>query len=908
MSDTTLVVDPALGHPTALRLREELARGEWQNAHSFLDGLRDWDERAFFVGALTEWPGRPPWIEEWYRSKGRTSGVAALVRGAHSLNWAWEARGGGSAATVSRESAATFLERLANAERDLEQAALQDAEDPTPWALRIATGMGRNVGEDVLGRRFEQALRRDLDSRAAYARRLVSLTAKWGGSDQAMFRFARDAAGKAALGSSLHILVAWAHLEKWLGHAASGEAGAAFAYLRNEDVRREVLDARGKLFAAPAISPIFEMNDRNILAFCLWRCGEKATAGQELGAIGARISRVPWAYLGTPERAFVQARAECLGIGEEQAARSMSEMADKAVSHARENHQRELDFSWGSLDAVDELLAGYHATLAKEPDAARRQQAMSGLTMTLGAYVGEVARRLHGGCWITSPDPSGPVPLLVCQGRSESPFKLVAVLLQHGPGRRISDLLKRWLDPQVATTSGAEAGAKASPAEHMQKEAQRLVEFSRQGRGPELTFDEASLPVLDRLLKQWRQEIAAMAPGERKLTSGTVGLRVGAYIGEILCRRRGCAWCDYAVAERAQIPVVDLGGAMALTIPAAVGLLEDGAVKLGDKTARTASEYYQEVCRAQEEVLIKRLAGTGTLEELRAALSSDPKLSDTLIGILSSALQTASCKWGLNLDFSPASLEGLDALLEELHKGVSDSNAPPDRRPTEAQMNGVVTIWGVYLGEVVRRNLGGRWLNTPMGEAGPHLRLECGGRELLPLSRVFRRIRDGVSKSVRAFYAFAGGLDAAAPPASAAAAAASPTETLKRFVAEVIEIALKLDVPGNIAISPFLLSKMGGSNTLEALALIPSDKTMEYGRKRAAAQPSEVTLVAFVYEVAMGEVGKPKGDAIVLEVHERGQPVGFVFGQAFRRVPGGAVEKCGNVFEMGRCAAFLGND
>src|SRR5262249_41970582 len=75
---STIVIDPALGNSTAIRLRGELERGEWQNADALLGNLQGWDERAFLVGALSEWPGRPGWLDEWYRKRSLSSAVPVL--------------------------------------------------------------------------------------------------------------------------------------------------------------------------------------------------------------------------------------------------------------------------------------------------------------------------------------------------------------------------------------------------------------------------------------------------------------------------------------------------------------------------------------------------------------------------------------------------------------------------------------------------------------------------------------------------------------------------------------------------------------------------------------------------------------------------------------------------------------
>ena len=92
---------------------------------------------------------------------------------------------------------------------------------------------------------------------------------------------------------------------------------------------------------------------------------------------------------------------------------------------------------------------------------------------------------------------------------------------------------------------------------------------------------------------------------------------------------------------------------------------------------------------------------------------------------------------GVRLDGSPASLEALDAAL-------SASFGHPGMPPApEALMLGV----GCYLGEVIRRHLGGRW------NAEGHLEGAGAAVEAFPLQRARRRLEDPGAGSLAAYFA-----------------------------------------------------------------------------------------------------------------------------------------------------------
>ena len=83
-------IDPSWGDEEARKLRDQLGRGKWQEAHSALEATSgSWDDRQFLVEVLTDdVPGRPKWIDEWTQAH-PSSSVAWTVRGAHGIKWVY---------------------------------------------------------------------------------------------------------------------------------------------------------------------------------------------------------------------------------------------------------------------------------------------------------------------------------------------------------------------------------------------------------------------------------------------------------------------------------------------------------------------------------------------------------------------------------------------------------------------------------------------------------------------------------------------------------------------------------------------------------------------------------------------------------------------------------------------------
>lgn len=92
---------------------------------------------------------------------------------------------------------------------------------------------------------------------------------------------------------------------------------------------------------------------------------------------------------------------------------------------------------------------------------------------------------------------------------------------------------------------------------------------------------------------------------------------------------------------------------------------------------------------------------------------------------------------GLCLDFSIESLDAIDSRIEMLRQeGISSDSVPA-----------VMTAFGFYVGEVIRRMLGrGKWLDNP----GDY-RLDLSGMVANPIGKCRKRLDNGADDSVRVF-------------------------------------------------------------------------------------------------------------------------------------------------------------
>jgi hypothetical protein len=279
-------VDELVGH---------VERGDFAAAERFLERHRDaaWDDRAYFVEALAE-RCKPSAGARW--SAARNGAVADLVRGRLLIASAWAARGSGRAESVSDAGWQIFTRDLEQARTHLERAADTDVSDPTALALLIKVAIGADA--EAAEGYFLRALERDPGHHLAHELMLLALSAKWHGSHEAMFEFARDAAEAAPAGSSLPMLVVTAHIEHWLYVAHfDGQPDHAHASLveHRGEVARACADSIDHRDYRPDRLTPWRLNEAACWAYLARDHGQLARRMNRLGDVQ---TRVPWAYAG----------------------------------------------------------------------------------------------------------------------------------------------------------------------------------------------------------------------------------------------------------------------------------------------------------------------------------------------------------------------------------------------------------------------------------------------------------------------------------------------------------------------------------------------------------------------------------------------------------------------------------
>jgi hypothetical protein len=115
------------------------------------------------------------------------------------------------------------------------------------------------------------------------------------------------------------------------------------------------------------------------------------------------------------------------------------------------------------------------------------------------------------------------------------------------------------------------------------------------------------------------------------------------------------------------------------------------------------------------------------------------------------AVRAAWEEFETRLDYLPGSLESVDAQIESLREeGLTSEDAAE-----------TLFVLGCYLGEVMARALGGRWIATarsPLAEVSPWpMVVQLAGSTWDPIGKTYKRFELGDSEYLPAYFAAAAG-------------------------------------------------------------------------------------------------------------------------------------------------------
>ncbi|MGV9215142.1 hypothetical protein ACTFTM_25055 [Micromonospora sp. RB23] len=302
--------DAGAAYPEVNDLRKALDAADWPAVQAVF-AERDPALRTLLVREAGDHAGAGEFLRRMYDDD-PTDNLAGVLHGTHLICDGWRIRSADRARNVSRAQFDQFHDHLRRAEQVLIDVTARYPDDPAAWTERLAVARGLELGQNEARRRYDRLAHHHPHHLPAQASLIQQLCPKWSGDWDRMFAFARACAQTAPAGAPNAVLIADAHLERWLD-IDDDQEGAD--YLEQSEVIDEIHQAAERSVLHPDfVHDAGWVWVRSVFALMFCLTEQWAAAATQFTALGNLGSKYPWSNLSGVDT-FTEYRAEAYAKG-----------------------------------------------------------------------------------------------------------------------------------------------------------------------------------------------------------------------------------------------------------------------------------------------------------------------------------------------------------------------------------------------------------------------------------------------------------------------------------------------------------------------------------------------------------------------------------------------------------------
>ncbi|MEH1167049.1 hypothetical protein V6V47_16865 [Micromonospora sp. CPCC 205539] len=285
--------DPGAAYPEVNDLHKALVAADWPAVQAVFAN-RDHGHRAMLVGMAGERSGTEPFLRRVY-DHDPTDALAGALLGNSLIRTGWRIRSSYRAQHVSREQFDQFHDHLRRAEQVLIDVTARHPADSAAWTQRITIARGLELGQAEARRRYDRLAQHHPHHAPAQSSLLQKLCPKWSGDWDRAFAFARECGQAAPEGAPNAVVLAEAHLERWLDFDTDRER---IAYVHSAPVIAEIMQAGLRSVLHPAY---VDRDDwvwiRSVFALMFSLTGQWGPAASQFTVLGNLGTDYPWDYV-----------------------------------------------------------------------------------------------------------------------------------------------------------------------------------------------------------------------------------------------------------------------------------------------------------------------------------------------------------------------------------------------------------------------------------------------------------------------------------------------------------------------------------------------------------------------------------------------------------------------------------
>jgi hypothetical protein len=418
------------------------------------------------------------------------------------------------------------------------------------------------------------------------------------------------------------------------------------------------------------------------------------------------------------------------------------------IKFAADNFKLQLDYTEASIPRVEHALGEIHKHMGAKAE--QNKAAIVNLSNGFGSYLGEVLRRKHGGAWrVNLPNFPPGVEGLDINGTILAPLQQVFLRITKGAQYSIEDFYSKAAaviakNRSTAASRPTKQACAADPAGGMREYAAKAVAEAKERFGIDLDYTEASLDRLDQVLVALHDlltdnvpESKRLHPDEKFILKPVAAAKYVGYLSEVFCRVLGAEWRNDTPGCPPDASRLTIGGKLLEVALRGETISPPQVIVncINDPEHWSIKNYYLDVKRTYQ---------------VDAAMKHAASFDDQMAVCAQEAVTIARDRYGRTLDFSESSVTELENLLAVMHTSLPKPGDPA--RPSDEWIASIAVTFGAYLGEIFRKNLGGKWLQQNPKATGSLPCLNVQGNVLTPCRKVSKRILEGPVEDVAFFY------------------------------------------------------------------------------------------------------------------------------------------------------------
>jgi hypothetical protein len=301
LPNPSIVMDDTLGYGNRIRYLQKLLRNkQWVLLEEKLSEASKAELPLYISHLASTTQENANYLAQWLKQRPKEI-YPLLVNAEYFKDWAWDARGTGMGSTVNETMAELFIERLHQAYMLLTDVIELDPNHVEAYHQMVTLGMAHPyIDKNEIITKMNEIDREHFSAQSSIC---YALTERWGGKKDEAIDYVFKLCNDRPRGDTLHGLIAFVHIEEWVGLDNMVKRGN---YFLTKDVKYDIFTSYKHTFPNEVFrDDIDSLYALNAFAVCFYLARRIDKVKKILIYLKKRSTPSPWHYLQTSPLSYL---------------------------------------------------------------------------------------------------------------------------------------------------------------------------------------------------------------------------------------------------------------------------------------------------------------------------------------------------------------------------------------------------------------------------------------------------------------------------------------------------------------------------------------------------------------------------------------------------------------------------